>query len=106
MGAATSRTSFFPVEAEQNGCQQGHQEEGGIRWWQGQEEEVVQGKDQGQVEQLGSLRQGHIRQVVQGSAHLQDYYSGHCQRKVEGARISGQEGTHRTVQQGCDQAGG
>ena len=57
------------------GCEKGHegdlqgacqepQEEGGRRRWQGQEEEVVQGKDQGQVEQLGALRQGHIRQAA------------------------------------------
>merc|ERR1712241_735085 len=61
---------------DQNGCEKGHegdlqgacqepQEEGGRRRWQGQEEEVVQGKDQGQVEQLGALRQGHIRQAAQ-----------------------------------------
>ena len=39
---------------------QAAQEEGGRRRWQGQEEEVVQGKVQGQAQQPGSLRQGRF----------------------------------------------
>ncbi|XRB02269.1 hypothetical protein NFJ02_14g16230 [Pycnococcus provasolii] len=32
-------------------------------WWQGQEEEVVQGKDEGEGEQLRAFRPAHVRQA-------------------------------------------
>ena len=65
-------------EGRKEGCEstgQAAQEERGRRRRQGQEEEVVQGKDPRQVEQLGSLRQGHIRQDDQGGSHLQAHHT-------------------------------
>jgi hypothetical protein len=67
-------------------------EEGGIRRWQGQEEEVVQRKGSRQVEQSGSVRQGYLRKIVQGSALLQaDHPIGRV-GKAEGSWLIGQEG--------------
>ena len=39
---------------------------------------------QGQVEQLGSVWQGHLWQAVQGGSHLQAHHSLYCVGKVEG----------------------
>merc|ERR1712217_607189 len=69
---------------------------------QGKEEEVVQGKSQGQAEQLDSLRQGYIRQALQRGAIVQ---ADHAQRGVweaEGARLPGQAGSARAVRQRPD----
>ena len=63
------------------------QEERG-RWRQGQEEEVVQGKDPRQVEQPGSLRSGHIRQIGEGGTYVQARHPFHRQWKNEGPRVT------------------
>ena len=61
-------------QKRRKGSGQGPQEERG-RWRQGQEEEVVQGKDPRQVEQPGSLRSGHIRQIGEGGTYIQAHHT-------------------------------
>merc|ERR1719188_446337 len=78
---AATKTSFLPKQ-RRDGCEkrreglvkgpgEGAEEEGRIGRRQGQEEEVVQGQDEGQAEQPGPLRQGYLRQAHEGGALLQ-----------------------------------
>ena len=41
---------------------------------------------QGQVEQLGAVRQGHLWQVVQGGPHLQAHHTLHRVREAKGVQ--------------------
>merc|ERR1712061_662134 len=48
----------------------------------GQKEEVVQGKNPRQIEQLGLVRQAYLRQTVERSSNLQTYHTFDCERKI------------------------
>lgn len=52
---------------------------------------MVQGKGEGQAQQLGPLRQGNLRQVVQRSSQLQAHHPRRCVGKAEDPWLSGQE---------------
>ena len=45
----------------------------------GQKEEVVQGKNPRQIEQLGLVRQAYLRQTVERSSNLQTYHTFDCE---------------------------
>merc|ERR1712051_787230 len=64
------------------------------RWWQGQKEEVVQGKDKGQVEQFGPLRQAYLRETFEGSPNIQTDHPLNCERKIKGSRIPGKKSSY------------
>ena len=57
----------------------------GFNWWI----EMVKGKDPRQVEQLGSIRQGYLRQISQGSARLQTDHSIGCVWASQNPRLFG-----------------
>merc|ERR1712223_2051704 len=73
---------------------------------QGQEEEVVEGQDEGQAQQPRPLRQGHLRQAHEGGADLQAYHALDRLREDEGPRVAGEEGPERASDEGADPAGG
>ena len=62
----------------------------------GQKEEVVQGKNPRQIEQLGLVRQAYLRQTVERSSNLQTYHTFDCEWKIKGPWILGPQGFART----------
>ena len=62
----------------------------------GQKEEVVQGKNPRQIEQLGLVRQAYLRQTVERSSNLQTYHTFDCEWKIKGPWIPGSQGFART----------
>lgn len=58
---------------------------------QGQKEEVVQGKGPRQVEQSSLVRQGVVRQTVEGSPVVQTHHPVGRQRTFEGPWVVGKE---------------
>ena len=62
----------------------------------GQKEEVVQGKNPRQIEQLGLVRQAYLRQTVERSSNLQTYHTFDCEWKIKGPWILGSQGFART----------
>merc|ERR1711915_277102 len=83
---------------------EGQADEGKVRRrWQGQEEEVVQRKNQGQTEQRPSVRQDHLRKTLRRSSQIQTYHSLHRVRASQGQGIprqirTGRAPTKRTYQ--------
>lgn len=68
--------------------------------------EVVERKGARQAQQPGVVRQGHVRQVVQGGAAVQADHAVGRVRASEGARLAGEEGAAGAAAEGADQAGG
>merc|ERR1712166_512835 len=84
----------------QRGCRKGPQKEGRRRWWQGQKEEVVKGKDKGQAQQFGPFRQSNLRETFEGSSNIQAHHTLNCQRKNESSWIPGQKGLDELLKMG------
>merc|ERR1719188_868715 len=112
---AATKTSF-PTKQRRDGCEKGREglvespgegaeEEGRIGRRQGQEEEVVQGQDEGQAEQPGSLRQGHLRQAHEGGALLQADHPLDRLGEDEGPGLLGEEGAPRVADKGAHPSG-
>merc|ERR1712212_92276 len=77
-------------DATQEGCGKSGsgQEEGRLQRRKSQEEEVVQGKSPRQAQQSSPLRQGYVRQALQGSSFLQADHAISRVRETQSPRIS------------------
>merc|ERR1712024_396037 len=71
----------------------------------GQEEEVVEGQDEGQAQQPRPLRQGHLRQAHEGGPDVQADHALDRVRANEGSRLAGQEGAPGAPYQGSHPTG-